>query len=139
MAIDPKLIDKLLAEHGHRPQDIAAQPLQFIYGGRQRRLTDDPHQRLRLHLGINIAAFALRAAIVMREFRMGDGNRLCSAIASSAVAPMPGGRLYFHLRGFRRGLLISEHSADLFCLGLRQQAPDQRVQRRFELLAIGLA
>jgi hypothetical protein len=23
MAIDPKLIDKLLAEHGHRPEDIA--------------------------------------------------------------------------------------------------------------------
>src|SRR3954466_16315587 len=25
MAIDPKLIDKLLAEHGHRPQDIAGE------------------------------------------------------------------------------------------------------------------
>jgi putative transposase len=23
MTIDPKLIDKLLAEHGHRPEDIA--------------------------------------------------------------------------------------------------------------------
>lgn len=25
MAIDPKLIDKLLAEHGHRPEDIAGE------------------------------------------------------------------------------------------------------------------
>ena len=25
MAIDTKLIDKLLAEHGHRPQDIAGE------------------------------------------------------------------------------------------------------------------
>ena len=25
MAIDPELIDRLLAEHGHRPQDIAGE------------------------------------------------------------------------------------------------------------------
>ena len=25
MAIDPKLIDQLLAEHGHRPEDLAGE------------------------------------------------------------------------------------------------------------------
>ena len=76
----------------------------------------------------------------MRELRMGDGNLLCTAVRGSAVAPVPGRRLRVGLRVFRcRRLRIAEYGTGLLCFGLGQQPLGQRVQGRFELLAVGFA
>ena len=124
----------------HLPAGIAAQPLQFVDRGRQRRLTDDPHQRPGFLLQVDVAAGALRAAIAVGQFvvRDADGFRTAT-IRGRVVAPMPGTRLCSRRIVWRRRLRILEYGAGLLCFALWPESLGQRVQGRFELLAVRFA
>ena len=112
----------------------AAQSLQRIDRGGQRRLSHDPHQHFGLLLPVDIALPALRTPIAVLQFLMRNAHLLRSGEGLGAVAPVPGLRfgLGLLLAVFRLALCrrigrsrtgLSEHVLGLLRTRRQQQLP----------------
>src|SRR5271154_1982164 len=86
----------------HFAAQIAAQTIQLVHRGRQRRLTDNSHQRSRFFLWIDLSLFAARAVIARVQCGMRYRNFLGTGVRRGSVASVALG-LFFALLGWRIG------------------------------------
>ena len=120
----------------HFAAQIAAQTIQLVHRGGQRRLTDNANQRSRFFLWIDFSLFAARAVIARVQCGMRYRNFLGAGIGGSSVAPVAFG-LFFVLLPRRIGW--RKHRTGLLGRPWRWQHARQRVQRFFELVVIRFA
>src|SRR5215469_10538776 len=101
----------------HLSAGTAAQPLQRVDSGRQRRLPNNPHQHFRLFLPVYVAFLALRAAIPVLQLWVRNRNLPRTAKRLCTIAPMSGrGRsvaLRLSLDGRFHAFRLSQHGAGL--------------------------
>ena len=70
----------------HFPTQIAAQLLQLVHGGCDRRLTLHSHQQARIVQRVHFAALALRASVPLMQRRMWNVDPVRSAIRLGIAA-----------------------------------------------------
>ena len=128
----------LLAAHSGRrlrredfSAQVAAQILQVVDRGRERRLSHHPHQHLRLFLQVDFPLLAFRAGISRLQRGMCNFDLLRASECLGRMTAMPRPRLL--CRGFRRGLLLrcgvrirrcGGHVAGLLRAGAKQNLPE---------------
>ena len=120
----------------HFAAQVAAQAIQFVRSGCQRRLAHDSHQRPGFFLWIDFAFFAAWAVIAGVQRGMWNHHFLGAGVGGSAVASVTL-RLFFGLLLRRIG--GRKHGAGLLRRAWCRQHARQRVQRFLEFFVIRFA
>jgi hypothetical protein len=92
----------------HVAAQVAAQPAEFVDGGRDRRLPVDPHPQGGIVLRIDLAAAPSRARIAALQRLLRDLDVARPAVGGRSVAPVPSHR-FLPLR-FRLLLAAAVHA-----------------------------